>query len=1085
MMIVALLVLGWTSFMGLQVEMFPPIDFPFVMVQTVYPGASAETVETELTTELEDAVNQIAGIRHLTAWSREGYSLIFVEFELEVEGSVATQDVREKVAGVRSLLPDDIEEPVVSQMDMDAAAIMSISIAGRRPPKDITQLVKDKIIPRLESIGGVGTVNLIGGHEREILVSLNPGWMEAKQITVDDISMAVRSANMEIPGGRIEEGNQEFLVRVKGRLERVENFNSIIVKNREGTPIFLSDVAVVSDTIAEQRSLSRFNGESAVALAVMKQSGANVVDLAEDVRAELAKLEHELPPDLKITIVSDNSVWISDSIEEILTNIKYGTLLAVLVIFLFLLDLRPTIITGLSIPISIIATFTAMRFLGFTINFMTLLGLSLAVGILIDDSIVVVENIYRRIQSGEPPMKAAFTGSKEIGLAVTAATFSIVVVFLPVAFMEGIIGRFFYQFGMTVAIAVMVSLFVAFTLVPMLASRPKISFKYNFPPEPKNLVRSKGSIVWVLGDVILVIPKYLLSAIAVVLWAMMQYFMFVGGRFKSIWPGLKWLLSYWNKGFYWLRPRYERLLSSAMKHRVLTVLMAGLCLVAALQLGKSVPAEWMTPSDQSKMFITFTTPPGTSMRVTSDRAAQLEAKLRSLPEVESLFLTIGGGNKEVTEGSLLAILTDKAGRERSAMELEPVMRDLASSVPGMKVALSSQQSDGGSTKPIEFSIRGSDRDELARITKKVQNIFESHSGTADVDNTLEEGKPEIQIEVDRRLADDLGVNLFTLSSTVRTLIEGEVVTRFKEGDDEYDVRLRLDRRHRASTDNIGRIMIESEKEIDDINMLLIPIDRVADLSTSTAVGELARFDRRPEVRVNANAAYGAASGTVSEELRALVDSLIDLPPGYSIAPVGQEEMREESNQNILVALFLAVAFIYILLASQYGSFFDPLSIMLSLPLSLVGAFFALLAFGSTMNIMTQIGIVMLMGLVTKNAILLIDFVKQRRTGGVDRLTAILQAGSIRLRPILMTAFATVFGMLPLALGIGSGAEMRAPMARAVIGGMISSTMLTLVVVPVVYSLIDDGVEKFKRMFVTSETKPEDGVVVAQTIDPPQ
>lgn len=1085
MMIVALLVLGWTSFMGLQVEMFPQVDFPFVMVQTVYPGASAETIETEVSTELEDAINQIAGIRHMTAWSREGYSLIFVEFELEVEGSVATQDVREKVAGVRSLLPEDIEEPIVSQFDMGAEAIMSISISGRRPARDITQLVKDKIIPRLESIGGVGTVNLIGGHEREILVSLNPEWMEAKQITVDDISWAVRSANMEIPGGRVEEGSQEFLVRVKGRLDRVEDFNNIIVKNREGTPIFLSDVAIVSDTIAEQRSLSRFNGVSAVALAVLKQSGANVVDLAEDVRAELGVLQEELPPDLQMTIVNDNSVWITDSIDEILFNIKFGTLLAVLVIFLFLLDLRPTIITGLSIPISIIATFTAMKYLGFTINFMTLLGLSLAVGILIDDSIVVVENIYRRMQEGESPMTAAFTGSKEIGLAVMAATFCIVVVFLPVAFMEGIIGRFFYQFGMTVAIAVLISLFVAFTLVPMLASRPKISFKYDRPKFPRDIIRNKTSLLWKIGDFIVWLFRLIAWILAILFWVLTQPFILIGWFFRTIWPALEKVLGLWNKAFDLLRPAYERLLASAMRHRVLTTVLAAISFVVAMGLAGTIPAEWMAESDQGKLWLTLNTPPGTSISVTAERAAQLEAKLNELPEVDGLFLTIGGGNNEVTDASLLVLLTEADSRDRSAMALVPVVRELAALVPGIKTSVASQPSEGGNAKPIEFSIRGENRDELARLAKRVQDIFESHLGTADVDNTLEEGKPEMQIEVDRRLADDLGVNLFTLSSTVRTMIEGEVVTRYKEGDDEYDVRLRLDRRYRESTNNIGRIMIESEKEIDGINTLLIPIDRVADLHAKTSIGEYARFDRQPEVRVNANAAYGAASGTVSEELMASVASLIDLPPGYSIAPVGQEEMRSESNQNIMIALFLAVVFIYLTLASQYGSFFDPLSIMLSLPLSLVGAFLALLAFGSTMNIMTQIGIVMLMGLVTKNAILLIDFVKQRRNRGVDKLTAILEAGTVRLRPILMTALATIFGMLPLALGIGSGAEMRAPMARAVIGGMMSSTMLTLVVVPVVYSLIDDGVEKFKRMFVTSEIRPEDGVAVAQAVDPTQ
>jgi HAE1 family hydrophobic/amphiphilic exporter-1 len=1026
--------------MDLPVELYPDVDFPFVIVQTVYPGASAESIETDVTKPIEDEVNQIAGIRHITAWSREGYSLIFIEFELETEGAVATQDVREKVAGIRSDLPDDIEEPVVSQYNHDAEAIMSITVSGRRPAKDITQLVKDQIIPRIESIAGVGTVNLIGGHDREVLISLNPQSMEAKQITVEDVTLAVQSANMDIPGGRIDEADQEFLVRVKGRLDRVEQFNHIIVKNRKGTPIFLSDVATVSDTIAEQRSLARLNGTPAVTMSVLKQSGANVVALARDVRAELNNMRAELPPDLQMTIVNDNSVWIEDSIAEILNNIQFGTLLAVIVIFLFLLDVRPTIITGLSIPISIVATFTAMKFLGFSINMMTLLGLSLAVGILIDDSIVVVENIYRRIQEGESPLQAAFTGTDEIGLAVAATTFSIMVVFLPVAFMEGIVGRFFYQFGMTVSIAVLVSLFVAFTLVPMLASRPKLRLKLLIPAADKS---------------------------------------------KRLWPFFERILGVWNKLFNGIRPIYDVLLKTAMRHRILTMAIATAVFIFSLFLGSTIPAEWMTETDQGKVWVSISTPPGSSLDVTSARAGELEAKVKALPEVDGQFLTIGGGNNEVTDGSLLVLLKDKKERTRSAAQLVPIVRDIAHAVPGMKTSVQTEPTEGGSSKPIEFSIRGEDRNELARIAHRVQDIFEKNPGTADVDNTLEEGKPEMQIDVDRRLADDLGVNLYNLSSTVRTLIEGDKVTRYKEGDNEYDVRVRLDARYRASTADIGRILIGSEKEIDGINKLLIPISRVADLESKTSIGEYARFDRRPEVRVNANPALGAASGTVSQELVAQVDSLVQLSPGYTVAPVGMEEIRGESNQNMLIALFLAVMFIYITLASQYGSFFDPLSIMLSLPLSLIGAFLALKAFGSTMNIMTNIGIVMLMGLVTKNAILLIDFVKQRREQGVDRLAAIVGAGQTRFRPILMTAMATVFGMLPLALGLGEGAELRAPMARAVIGGMISSTVLTLVVVPVVYSLIDDSVEWFKRLFVTSEIKPEDGVSFAEAIDTPQ
>ncbi len=1042
MMISALLVLGWFSYTDMPVELFPKIDFPFVVVQTVYPGSSAESIEIDVTKKIEDVVNEISGVRHIQSESREGYSLVVVEFELEVEGAIATQDVREKIATIRADLPEDIEEPIISQWDMDAQAIMSITIAGRRPPREVTQLVKDKIKPRLESISGVGSVRLIGGHEREIQILLNPEQMEAKQITIDDVTNAVLSANLEIPGGRVNESSREYLVRVKGRLQSVNDFRSIVVKNENGTPILLSDVALVKDTIAEQRSLSTYNGEPAVALDIVKQSGANVVDLAESVRREIKVLANELPPDIVVTVVNDNSVFITDSIHEILFNIQFGTLLAVLVIFLFLLDLRPTIITGLSIPISIIATFTAMKILDFTINMMTLTALSLAVGILIDDSIVVVENVYRRVQEGESPWRAAFSGTDEIGLAVAATTFTIMVVFLPVAFMSGIVGRVFYQFGMTVAIAVLISLFVAFTLVPMLVSRTQA------PREDLDSLDPNKASGW---------------------W--------------RLWLRIRRPLSVFSDYFERLRPHYRNLLAFSLRTRWLVALIATAAFVAAIVGAMFLPAEWMTVTDQGKMYISIETPPGTDLQSTYERVRRVEQIVTALPEVAGTYVTIGSGNTEVTEALLLTLLTPADTRELSAIELVDSVRQLIRSVPGIKASLATEPAEGGSAKPIELSIRGDDRQELTRLVHKVQALLESVPGAVDVDNTLQEGKPELQVTVNRKLANDLGLNVASISRTIRTLVEGDDITRFKEGDDEYEVRLRLQEQFRSSAGDVGRILVASSKDVEDRDAFLVPLKQVADIEKSTAIGELRRFDRLPEVRVNANSAGWAASGTIAQTLQAVADTAVQLSPGYSMSAVGQEEIRGESSTNILRALILSVIFIYLVLASQYESFFDPLSIMLSLPLSLVGAVLGLLVFGSTLNIMSQIGIVMLMGLVTKNAILLIDFVKQRRREGVDRTEAILAAGPIRLRPILMTTFATVFGMLPLALELGPGAEMRAPMARAVIGGMISSTLLTLVVVPVVYTIIDDIVVWLGRLVGLKKQETHEDIAFDQQPGP--
>ncbi len=1021
MMIGALLVLGAFSYTELPVEMFPEIDFPFVVVQTIYPGASAEAVETEVTEKLEEAVNQINGVRHIQSSSSEGYSLLVVEFQLEIEGVIASQDVREKVSGIRSSLPEAIEEPIVSQFDPNALAVISLALSGSRSAREITQLAKDVIKPRLEPISGVGAVRLIGESEREIRVFLNPVKMEAYGVTVDDVQRTVRSSNLEIPGGRVEEASREYLVRLKGRLTHVAQFDSVIVKNKNGAPIYLSDLARVVDTIAEQRSLTRYNGQPAIGINIIKQSGANVVQMAEHTREAIAELQEELPPDIDIRIVKDNSTYIEDSIHEIEINIVIGTILAVLVIFLFLLDGRPTLITGLSIPISIIGTFTAMKFLGFSINFMTLLGLSLAVGILIDDAIVVVENIYRHLDEGKSPVEAALGGTKEIGLAVMATTFAIMVVFLPVAFMEGIVGRFFYQFGMTVAFAVLISLFVAFSLTPMLSSR--MLRRHNNNQAADLSVRPS--------------------------------------LFRRVWIPVRRVLNLWNRAFDRLKPGYKSLLALSLRYRWVVVLVATAALGSAAVLASMLGSEFMPEADEGRMYITVNTPPGTDLDQTSERFEQIERLVGTLGEVTATYVAIGGGNSPVTEGSILVQLTDADERELSAIQLMDSVRILMASLPGVKYSVSRESGEGGHGKPIEFSIRGDDLDELALLAHKVQNIARAIAGCTDIDNTMDEGKPEVRIKVDRKAADDLGLNLSGISMTIRSLVEGDVVTRFKEGDEEYDVRIQLDEPYRNTVADLGRILIESDKDLPGNGTLLVPLDRVSTLVRGVDIGEYNRYDRRREVRVSANALAGSFSGSLAEQILDSVATM-QLPPGYEIGAVGTQEIMVESFTNIFRALLLAIIFIYLLLASQYESFFDPFSIMFSLPLSLVGAVLGLLIFQSSLSIMSMIGIVMLMGLVTKNAILLIDFVKQQRAKGVSRTDAILIAGPVRLRPILMTTFATVFGMLPLALGIGPGAEFRSGMARAVIGGMISSTMLTLVVVPVVYTLIDDFIGLFRR-----------------------
>ena len=1021
MMIIALVVLGYASFNEMSVDLMPEVNFPFVTVLTVYPGAGAEAVETEVTKKIEDAINPISGVKHITSSSQEGYSFVFAEFVLQKDPLSAAQEVREKVSAIRGDLPKDIEAPVVARHDPESSPIMSLTVTGQRPFKEITTLAKDEIQKRLESIPGVGAVGLVGGFEREVNVLIDIDKMESYEISIDQVKMALAAANLEIPGGRVNEDHTEYLLRTMGKLIKVSDFNNIVITNPHGQPVYLRDIAIVTDGVAEMRSLARVNGKDAITLDISKQSGANTVSVATAVKDEVRRLQKDLPPDIKINVVVDNSTYIEDSIHDVLVNIYYGGFLAILVIFLFLADIRSTIISAVAIPSSIIATFTLMNALGFTLNMLSLMGLSLAVGLLIDDAIVVIENIFRHLDEGESAFLAAYNATKEIGLAVMATTFSIVVVFVPVAFMRGIVGKFFYQFGMTIAFAVIVSLFVAFTLTPMLSS--KFLRKEGAEAKPPRFAFFR--VIWRIYRLIL----------------------------KIIAP--------WNRFFGYINGVYRSTLGWALKHRLIIVTASVVSFVVALFLGGLAGSEFIPQTDEGKLVVGIETPPGTDLATTSMRMSQVEELISKFQGVDLIFTTIGSGQRGVNEGTIFVKLVDKNLRPLSAKAMVDSVRKVISKAPGIKLAVATEEDQGGSSRQVEISIRGNDLAILTDLSHKVEGIFKKTPGVVDLNNNLEEGKPELKIAINRDLANDLGFNVFQVASTIRSLVDGEVATRYKEGDKEYDVRVRLKESDRATADDIGRLLIASNKEIVGKRTFLVPLSHIAQIEKSSSIGKYNRYDRLREIRVGSNVTSNVFSGTAINDIMKVAKD-IDIPPGYYIGKTGFGEMQEESFGYIFLALGLAVIFVYLLLASQFESFFDPFSIMFSLPMSLVGAIVALLVFGNSISIMSLIGIIMLMGLVTKNAILLIDFIKQNRYRGVPRMEAILIAGPIRLRPILMTTFAMVFGMLPLALGLGPGAEMRAPMARAVIGGLISSTLLTLVVVPVVYTLIDDVIAFFLK-----------------------
>ncbi|MCU7493982.1 MAG: efflux RND transporter permease subunit [Ignavibacteria bacterium] len=1002
MMIMALVVLGLFALTRLNIDLYPDVDIPVVVVTTALPGAGPEQIESDVTKPIEDAINPVAGVDHISSTSQEGVSIIVTQFKLEVDGKSAAQEVREKIAAIRSTLPTDIKEPVIQRYDPASQPILTLTVAGQRPEKELTTYTKDVIKKRLENVPGVGSVDLIGGAEREIHVDVDLERLKAYALSIQDVVQSVGASNVEIPGGNLEQGTRQLLLRTMGKFRNIEDFGKIIIVSKQGNIVRLNEVAQISDATVERTSLSRYNGKPAVGLNIMKQSGANTVQVADQVEKELQVLQKELPGDVRVSVAQDYSVFIRDSVSDVLFDIFYGGLLAVIVVYLFLANIRSTIISAIALPTSIITTFMVMYILNFTLNMMTLLALSLAVGLLIDDAIVVIENIYRHLDHGETPMEAAKSATSEIGLAVLATTFTIVAVFVPVAFMPGIVGRFFYQFGITVSVAVLVSLFVAFTLTPMLSSR-------WLKKEDEHLSKS-GNL-------------------------------------------LHKVLYYFNHSFEWLNGKYRSTLAWALKHRLTIVLGSIAVFIFSVFMMRFLGTAFFPDTDRGEFTIQVNAAAGTSIDQTDRLCRIIEDRLHNVKEVTNLLTTVGGTNVPVNRATILVKLTKKDERQRSQSEVISSLRSELINFPGANLNFSVEGGPGGQEKPVTLSIRGAEIDKINEIAEKVRSAVHSTPGAVDIESSLEASKPEVRVRIDRDKASDLGVNVYSVASSVRSMVDGFVATKYQEGNEQYDVRVRLKENNRKSISDIENLSIMSSKSGPNDGKINVRLGDVADVFEGVGPSKINRYDRQREIRVDANVS-GRLMGEVLGDAMKKVSKL-PLPSGYSVSVVGQGQQQAESFLNILISLALAIIFVYIVLAMQFESFVYPFSIMLSLPMAIIGAIMALIAFNSALSVMSMIGIIMLMGLVTKNAILLIDFTNTLRERGLSRTEALLQAGPTRLRPILMTTLAMIFGMIPVALGLGEGSEFRSPMGQAVIGGLITSTMLTLLVVPVVYTIIDD------------------------------
>ncbi|CAN7382747.1 efflux RND transporter permease subunit [Acidovorax sp. LjRoot118] len=1026
MVMLAIVVLGLFSYQRLKVDQFPNIDFPVVVVTVDYPGASPEIVESEVTKKIEEGVNSIAGINALTSRSYEGTAVVIIEFQLHIDGRKAAEDVREKVATVRPLLRTEVKEPRVLRFDPASRAVWSLAVlpdaqdgAPARSAVELTTWAEQILKKRLENVRGVGAVNLVGATKREINIYLNPQALEAFGVTPDQVASAVRNENQDLPVGAIRSLAQERVVQIDARMERPEDFGRIIVARKNGAPVRLDQVARVNDGAQEVDSLALYNGQRTLLLSVQKSQGENTIEVVDGLNAAVVELRNQLPPGVRLETIGDSARPIRVAVNNVRQTLIEGAILTVLIVFLFLNSWRSTVITGLTLPIALIGTFLFMNMFGFTINMITLMALSLCVGLLIDDAIVVRENIVRHVQMGKSAYNAAMDGTQEIGLAVLATTLSIVAVFMPIGFMGGIIGKFFHEFGITIVAAVMISMFVSFTLDPMLSS-------IWHDPSIHSHGQKTGPVTFYDKTI---------------------------GR----------VTGWFDRATDALAEGYQHILRWALVHKLTTMAIALAIFVLSIFMVPLLGTEFVPKADFSETSINFYTPVGSSLEATEAKAAQVEAILHELPEVRYTLSTINTGSAQgKIYANIYVRLVDRKDRSRSVDAMSDVLRERLKTVPGITVTHVGLLDAVGGQKQVEFSLQGPDLQELERLTATVTAKIRGIPGLVDLDTSAKPNKPVIALDIKRDAASDLGLSVAQMAASLRTLVAGTTVGNWRAPDDQtYDVNVRLAPEARTAPQDLERLPFAMSAA--DGTTRIVRLNQVASVTESTGANQINRRDLTREVAINANVSQRSA-GEVSADIKTALES-VNFPPGYRYQFGGSTKNMAESFGYAISALVLAIVFIYMILASQFRSFLQPLALMTSLPLTLIGVVLALMMFRSTLSMFSIIGVVMLMGLVTKNAILLVDFAIRAReehtddTGttvpGLPRADALLLAARVRLRPILMTTLAMIFGMVPLAFALSEGSEQRAPMGQAVIGGVITSSLLTLVVVPVVYCYMDD------------------------------
>ncbi len=996
MLVGGLIVLGIVSLPRLGVDLFPRVEMPIVTVATPLPGAAPETVEREVTQILEESINTIEGIRTLSSQSTDSLSLIYIEFELEYDIGRKVQEVRDRVAAVSGDLPQDAEVPVVNRVDPDAAPILAIMLSGPQSIRALSEFADKRVKTRLERVPGVGSVTLAGDRAREIRVWIDPVRLGGYGLGVDDVISALQREHVELPGGRLDTGSGEWSLKTLGKLTSASQFGSLVVAERNGRAIHLDEVTTVEDGMAEERTVSRLDGQRGVSLLVRRQSGENTVEVAKAVKAELERIRGELPPGYQMAVALDSSIFITAAIRDVGIDIAYGAALAALVVLLFLRNVRSTSITALAIPASLVSSFVFFYAFGFTLNTMTLMALSLSIGMLIDDAIVVLENIYRHMeQEGESPAEAASKGTDEIGLAVVATTLATCAVFVPIAFMGGIVGRFFREFGLVATSAVVASMLVSLTLTPMLCARYL------------RVQRRQGRAFWAL-----------------------------------------------ERGYRALESAYRRALAAGLRHRAVVVAVALAAMAGGILLAGAVPIDFVTQEDRAEFNVWLKRPLGSSLDQTLEVVDAVEAELRTMPEVALTFSTIGSGaKKRVNEALVYVQLVHKSRRDKTQRQLmdEVRARIRARDLPLQDFAVEELgiiSLPGSRNAQLMYSVRGPDIDALQRYASTLVSKMRAAGGYADLYLSYETGKPEIALDITRERAADLGVSALQIGHTVSALYAGYKAASFEEDGERYDVRVQMRPEYRDDLEKLELVRVRAQSGA------LVPLRNLVTPRIGSGPVQIDRESRTRAITISGNL-MGKSAGDADLEIARFAGEL-QLPPEYSFQPIGPSQRLRETTSAVLFAFALAMVAIYMILAAQFDSFVHPFTIMLSAPLSFIGAFAAVWLAGYSLDVMGQISFLMLMGIVMKNGILLVDYTNTLRSRGLPLLEAVQQAGPTRLRPVLMTAVSTIFGMLPVAFGRGDGSEWRNPMGMVCIGGLVTSTLLTLLVVPVVYTLVDDA-----------------------------